>query len=276
MKKILAVTVVLISVFFVSCLDTEEKITINKDNSGMYALTIDMGGMIEQLKTIKPEEVQSLKADKDTIIFFKSFTDTSTILTTEEKQLLEKGSMHLVMKMESNEMKMAMEVPFKNPEQLLYLKQHMFEMIDKVGADKKMFGNGQNSDQAEDDGMADDNMPDAGMGGGGGPEPGNLLHPAQEAFSFKVEKNNISNKLTNKDVFDNWVAKDSSMQMVMQMIPFMGDFNYTTTFILPSPVKKYRGGSESKLSDDKKTITFINSLSGLMEKPESFEYSVEY
>ncbi|CAN5766846.1 hypothetical protein BH10BAC2_BH10BAC2_31060 [soil metagenome] len=272
MKKILAVTVVFISVFFVSCLDTEEKITINKDNSGVYALTIDMGAMIEQLKTIKPEEAASLEGNKDSVILFKSFTDTATVLTKEEKELLEKGSLHIVAKMESNEMKMSMKVPFKNVQQLLYLKQHMFEMVDKLKAEKKLFGNGQ--PEGEDDSMADENMPDAGMGGG--PEPGNLLHPAQEAFSFNIEKNTISNKLTNKDVFDNWVVKDSSMQMVMQMIPFMGDFNYTTTFILPSPVKKYSGGSESKLSDDKKTITFINSLSGLMEKPESFEYSFEY
>lgn len=273
MKKILAVTIVFISVFFVSCLDTEEKITINKDNSGMYALTIDMGGMIEQLKTIKPEEAQSLEGNnKDTVIFFKSFTDTSTILSKEEKELLEKGSMHIIAKMESNEMKMAMEVPFKNVAQLLYLKQHMFEMIDKLGADKKMFGNGQNME--EDNDMMGETMPDAGMGNG--PDPGNLLHPAQEAFSFNVEKNSITNKLTNKEIFDKWVAKDSSMQMVMQMIPFMGGFKYTTTFVLPSPVKKYTGGGDSKLSDDKRTITFMNSLTGMMEKPESFEYSVEY
>lgn len=271
MKKTLASLFILVSLCFVSCLDTEEKITINKDSSGMYALTIDMGAMIEQLKTIKPEEAESIEANKDTVILFKSFTDTATTLTQEEKALLEKGSMHIVAKMQSNEMKMSMQVPFKNIQQLLYLKQHMFEMVDKLKAEKKLFGNGQ---EGEDDSMANENMPDGGMGGG--PDPGNLLNPAQQAFSFNVEKNTISNKLTNKEVYDNWITKDSSMQMVMQMIPFMGDFNYTTTFVLPSAVKKYSGGSESKLSDDKKTITFINSLSGLMEKPESFEYLVEY
>lgn len=272
MKKKIALLIVTASVLLVSCLDTEEKITINKDNSGVYALTIDMGAMMEQLKTLKPDEAASLQGNKDTVILFKSFTDTSATLTKEEKGLLEKGSLHIVAKMETNEMKMAMEVPFKNVQQLLYLKQHMFEMVDKLGAGKKMFGNGQTS-EADDD-MMGESMPDAGMGGG--PDPGNLLHPAQEAFSFTVEKNVISNKLTSKEIFDSWVSKDSSMQMVMQMIPFMGDFNYTTTFILPSPVKKYTGGSESKISDDKRTITFINSLSGLMEKPESFEYGVEY
>lgn len=268
MKKTFASLFILVSVCFISCLDTEEKITINKDSSGIYALTIDMGGMMEQLKTLKPEESESLGGEKDTTILFKSYTDTATVLTREEKDLLEKGAMHILMKGATNEMKVVMEVPFKSVAQLLYLKQHMFELIDRLKPQENLIGENKNNDEADISEMQESMDK--------GPDPGNLLNPAQQAFSFTVEKNTISNKLTNKELYSNWIAKDSSMQMVMQMIPFMGDFNYTTTFVLPSAVKKYSGGSETKLSDDKKTITFINSLSGLMEKPESFEYSVEY
>ncbi|HRI20563.1 MAG TPA: hypothetical protein PLA68_06395 [Panacibacter sp.] len=264
MKKLIAIIIVSLNIFLVSCLDTEEKITIKADNTGTYQLTMDMGGMMSQLKAFKPDEAETFEQNKDTIILFKSFTDTATALSAEEKAMLEKGFMHIVMNSEKDDMSMAFEVPFKNMQQLLYLKQHMFEMISKMQPEKKLMC-------GEDNG---DNMPNALAGKT--PDPGNLLNPAQQAFSFNIDKNVISNKLTDKDAIQKSLGSDSSMQMIMQMVPFMGDFNYKTTFILPSPVKHYSGGSESKLSDDKKTITFTSSLTGLMDKPESFEYSVEY
>lgn len=264
MNKIYLIIAATISIFFTSCFETEEKITIKSDNSGDYQLTIDLSGMISQLKALKPDEAEALNENKDTIILFKSFTDTAQSLTAEEKKILEKGSMHIVMNSEKDEMRMAFEAPFNNIEQLLYLKRHMFEMISKMQPEKKLMG-------GADDG---DNMPNALAGKA--PDPGNLLNPAQQAFSFTIDKNVISNKIIDKEVIQKSFGADSSMQMIMQMIPFMGDFNYKTTFILPSPVKTFSSGGESVLSTDKKTITFTNTLTGLMDKPESFEYSVEY
>ncbi|CAN5147430.1 hypothetical protein BH11BAC6_BH11BAC6_06340 [soil metagenome] len=268
MKKIVVSLLICVGVSLVSCIDTEEKITLHADKSGTYELSIDLSSMMEQLKAIKPDEAKAFGQDKDTIINFSSFTDTSTTLTAEEKELLKKGSMHIVMGGEKDQMKMAFKVPFKDVQQLMYLKQHMYEMIDKLKAEKNIFG--------DDDAAANDDAADNADRGGMGKDPGNLLNPAQQAFTFNIQNNTISNKLTDKNVVSNWLATDSSMQMIMPMLSMLGDFNYTTTFILPSPVKQYSGGSESKLSDDKKTITFINTLSGMVDKPESFEYNIEY
>ena len=115
-----------------------------------------------------------------------------------------------------------------------------------------------------------------GMGSGmDGMGAGNVMNPSQDAFTFLIDDHNISNKAKDTALLKQAFASDS-LQMIKQMIPFIGDFNYKTTFVLPAPIKKYSGGSETILSDDKKTITFVNSLSGLLEKPASMEYSVEY
>lgn len=257
MKKILFV-IVLLGTSLVSCLDTEEKITLNEDNSGVYQLVMGIGNS-PMLQSALQQSGQELEK-KDTVIYFKSFTDTATSLTPEEKAILEKGKLHLAM---NEDIKVDFEFPFKDKQQLLYLKQHMFELIEKVKPDKSV-GDGESL------------FPGMGNGNGSGMgDPGKFLNPGQDGFIFSIDQKTISNKIKDTTGLKEAFASDS-VQMIKQMIPFIGDFNFKTTFVLPSAVKHYSGGAETILSNDKKTISFLNTLSGLLEKPESMEYSVEY
>jgi len=263
MKKILTIITACIGVSLVSCLDTEEKITLNQNKSGTYEVSIGIGNS-PMLESALQQSGQTLEK-KDTVIYFKEFTDTSTSLTPEEKSILENGKIHLAM---NEDIKMEFFLPFKDLNQLLYIKQHMFELISKIKPDKSMMG-----DDGDDSLSMFPGMNGGDMGAMGG--AGKLMNPTQDAFVFNIDKNTISNKVKDTASLKQAFASDS-MQMIKQMIPFVGDFNYKTTFVLPSPVKKYSGGSETKLSDDKKTISFINTLSGLLDDPKSLEYSVEY
>lgn len=265
MKKILIIVTACTGISLTSCLDTEEKITLNQNKSGTYEVSIGIANS-PMLQSAMQQSGQTLEK-KDTVIYFKGFTDTATSLTPEEKSILENGKIHLAM---NEDIKMEFFLPFKDLGQLLYIKQHMFELISKIKPDKSMMGN-----DGEDDSLSSI-FP--GMNGGdmdamGG--AGKLMNPTQDAFVFNIDKNMISNKVKDTASLKQAFASDS-MQMIKQMIPFVGDFNYKTTFVLPSPVKKYSGGSETKLSDDKKTISFINTLSGLLDDPKSLEYSLEY
>jgi len=264
MKKILAVLIVSLNVMLVSCLDTEEKIIINQDNSGLYQLNADMSSMMDQLKAFKPNDVKALEGNKDTTIQFKSYTDTLSTLTAEEKALLEKGSLHILINDDSGQMKMSVEVPFKDAQQLLYLKQHLTELVGKLNLEKNFTGD-------KDISQAGGGMPDNMFG-----SSGSMLNPVQNAFTFSIDKNIISNTLTDSSSVKAGFEADSSMQMIKQLIPFLGDLTYKTTFVLPSPVKKYTGGGETLLSDDKKTISFTTTLTSLMEKPSELSYTVEY
>ena len=260
MKKIIAVIIVSLGISLVSCLDTEEKITVKEDNSGIYQLTMGIGNS-PMLQSALQQSGQPIE-HKDTVIYFKSFTDTASTLTAEEKAILENGKLHLAM---NEDIKIEFELPFSNMEQLLYIKQHMFEMMSKIKPENSL-------DSGAD---ASSLFPGMGNGASGMGGTGKFLNPAQDAFAFSIEHNTISNKVKDTSSLAAAFASDS-MQMIKQMIPFIGDFNYKTTFVLPSPVKNYSSGAESKLSDDRKTISFINTLSGLLEKPESLEYTVEY
>lgn len=260
MKKIFGLIAVFFAVTLVSCLDTEEKITLNEDKSGIYQMVMLVGNS-PMLQSAMQQSGQALEK-KDTVIYFKSFTDTSTTLTPEEKAVLQNGKMHIAM---NEDIKAEFELPFKDMNQLLYIKQHIFEMISKLKPGDMDGGK--------------DAMPGMDMMGGNMGSPmagaGKLLNPTQDAFSFTAGNGIISNTIKDKAGLTAAVSSDS-VQMLKQMIPFVGDFTYKTTLVLPKPVKKYSGGAETQLSEDKKTISFMNSLSGLLDKPETLEYSVEY
>ena len=103
----------------------------------------------------------------------------------------------------------------------------------------------------------------------------NILNPARDAFAFAAAPGKLSNTLVNKDLFNNKIQNDSSMQMLQQMSMMMGDMNYKTIIVLPRKVKKYKG-NQTILSDDKKTLTFLTTLSDMLNRPETAEYTVEY
>jgi len=172
--------------------------------------------------------------------------------------VLHDGTLHLLVNEENSQLKLAFNIPFKNIDQLAYLKQHFPEMIGKLKAADKALGGGSSP-----------------MGNlGNGPNPGSLLSPASSAYAFTANKNMIGNKLISKEAFETF-AQDSSMQMVKQVLPLMGDVNYKTIIVLPRPAKTFTG-SNATAATDKKTVTFTGTLSDLFEKPESFDYNIEY
>ena len=83
-----------LSILFASCFETEEKTTINTDNSGSYNITMDISGIMQQLKAFggSAENGETALQKKDTVILFKDYTDTSTILTASEKEMLKNGA----------------------------------------------------------------------------------------------------------------------------------------------------------------------------------------
>ena len=259
MKRVFAFAI--ISMAFTSCLKTEETFEIKQDNSGTYTFSMNMDGMLSQLKSMGSAAGQAMPDNiptADSTIYLKTYTDTASSLSDEEKKLLSRATAHIHVNDEKDEFSIKLNMPFDNMQQMVYLKQNAFKLMDKL--------------KPSDDAMQGMNLPGMGadnpMGGDGN------MNPLSNAFSFSAENNVISNKITDTASVSK-LADDSNLQMLKMMLTMMGDATNTVTFILPSPVKKY-SGPQSKLSDDKKTITFITSLSDELDKPSSAEYSVEY
>ena len=255
-------------IFLTSCFDTEEKIVINKDNSGTYSLTMDMSKllkMMSQMGKSKDGEKKEMQK-KDSVIYFKSFVDTSTQLTAEEKEMIKDGSLHVKINEQTNELKFVINLPFKKIQDLAYLRENYLKALDKINLkdqlnDKKKKEGDENKQQKMPGDMSSNSK---------------SLIPAQDSYKFTAAPGKISNKFISKESFDKEITNDSTMQMLKGMSEVMGLITYKTVFILPRPVKHYTQGNNTVVSADKKTVTFKSDLNTLLKKPESLEYELEY
>ena len=260
---LLSASIVLLS----SCLDTEEKIVINKDNSGVYSLTMDMGRFLKMMNQMGKSKDSGTKKpqQKDSIIYFKSFVDTSTRLTQQEKEMLKDGSVHVKVDEIANAMKFVISVPFKNIQDLPYLRENYMKAIDKLNIKDPL----SNKEKKEGEENNEEQMHSEMSSGS------SSIIPAQDSYTFTAAPGKLSNKFTDKATFEKKVESDSSLQMMKQLTAMMGELTYETTIVLPKPVKHYKGNNPS-VSADKKTIVFKNNLSNLLKKPESLEFELDY
>ena len=244
-----------------SCLDTEEKIVLNADNSGTYSMTIDLGRMLTLAASMGADKSNSekVKEKKDTTIYLKDLIDTAVNLTAAEKALYKDGMVHAKFDEEKNEMKIVMSSPFKNAGELMEIKNNFSTVINKLKAFEKASG-----DKAKSEGEGDDLK----IGS-------QSANPVSGQFTFMAGKGKISNTINNIDAFKLKVKSDSTLGMMTQMSSMMGDFNYRTIIVLPRTVKKYDGPG-STISVDKKTLTFFTTLTEMLEHPEKVSYKVEY
>src|SRR6185503_3650195 len=105
MKRLIGLFAI-IGLFILSgCFDTVEETTINDDGSGVVVSSIDMGKMLAALMAMgsgsdeKFKEAEKMKID--TTVFMKNMKDSIGALSDVEKKLIEKGTAHLVMDVES-------------------------------------------------------------------------------------------------------------------------------------------------------------------------------
>ena len=245
-----------------SCLDVEEKIVINKDQSGIYTLTMDMSRLMKLTKEMggKSDSTGKIPEKKDSTAYFKPYIDTSSVLTEKEKAMLRDGSFHIKMDEAQSEMRIMINLPFKKVQDLPELRNTYMKALDKTAIMNKMV------DKKEGDESIPKDMPsDVGSG----------INPAQNSYTFFATPGKISNKLTDQKLFDKEVAKDSTLQSMKGMVTMMGEMIYKTIIVLPKAVKSYKGNG-SAVSADKKTISFKTTLTELLKNPQSLEFELNY
>jgi hypothetical protein len=266
MKYIKPILLLLLTVFcFTACIDSEEKIEINADNSGNYSLSIDMSKMLElaaQMGAGK-NNADKPKEKKDTIIYFKDAMAKADQLTNEEKELFKDAFCKVKLDEANSEMKISISCPFSNISRLAEIKEKLPAMMDKL---KVM-------DKVSDKEKSPLSSPDEEMGGGG--NMNKSINPGSQYYKFTAEPGKLSYLITDKAALKNSMATDSSLTMMKQMTALTGEMSYKSIIVLPSPVKKLSGG-KGVLSDDKKTITYKATLSDMTEHPEEMEYQIEY
>lgn len=254
MKKILSFLFALTAFCLHGCLDTEEDMTINADGSGAYKHSVDMSGLFNMLAMAAMMDTSAngqLKqiADKDidSIISLKSFTDTSTTLSAEEKSLMQDGTMRLTVNQNEKVFKMVMNYPFKNFNDL----QKIIELqengkgYDPFGKTKESSPMGGDKDQT----------------------------PSVDFLKTSFQNGLIERKVDQKkldEMKDNEETK--KMDEAGQMLEAI---TFKTVIHLPKAVTS-ANGDKVTVSDDKKTVRISYNLMDVMKSPKALEFKINY
>jgi len=238
------------------CLDSQEDVTINNDGSGTYKNTVDMSGLFDMMQMAAMMDTSAnsgLKkfADKnvDSTFSFRSFTDTATDLSDEQKALLKDATVHINIDQKERIFKVVMAYPFKKMEDL--------QKILDLQKSKKGFNPFQkpNEDPALGS-MGDGDLP-----------------TADQIMEISYKNGLIERRLDQKKLDSlNQKEDNSSLQGMDEM---MNGVTFGTAIHLPKPVKTATG-EKITVSDDKKTVRIKYTLADLKKNPKSLEFKIEY
>jgi len=255
----------IVGLFILSgCFDTVEETTINDDGSGVVVSSIDMGKMLAALMAMGSGSDEKLKAAEkmkiDTTVFMKNMKDSIGALSDVEKKLIEKGTAHLIMDVESEKFSVSFTIPYSNPAEIgtvnSVLKKSRGKIMEKL-MEKIMPGGQKNKDDEDMGPMNDtDGTPDL-----------------SSYFVSSYEKNKMTKKI-DKEKFSK-VEDDESLKSLKEMGQMGMPVSFKTVINLPKPAKKANGKGLT-LSDDKKKVTIEGTLDDFFEDPSKFEYEIEY
>jgi len=257
MKK-LFLPIFLISSLLIGCLETTEGLLINKNGSGSYTMDIDMSGMFSLMDMMKAEDssagsgIPEDRKNFDSTVLFKSFVDTATDLTAEEKALLRNGVAHIKMNEKEKVFKIKMTYPFVK--------------IDDVTKIIALNGSGKGSNRLEkifkgnsgkqEEANVNSNMPDF-----------------SEMYQMTYKDGLLERKIKPEKLkeFEEQfkVAGENGMEEMISSVKMNSVIN------LPRPAKSVQG-EKVKLSDDKKTVKINCTMKDILANPKAVEYRIQY
>jgi hypothetical protein len=238
------------------CFDTTEEIEIDKKGNGSLVVNMDMGKIFEMMKGFMSQEdltKDSLDRAIDTTIFMKSYLDTATNVSPEQKAIFKDGVVHMNMDVKNSVFKLNMRYPFTSYDNLNklygYLQQGEGGIMDVL---KAMPGK---------EGVV--------------PKPSGDEKMAQMNAVYDMQvKDGLYTKTLNRQRYEE-LKSNPKVEEMKGMIGMMGDMNYTLVVKLPRAVKKVSNATAT-LSADKKTVTMKSNLVDVLDKPELLEIKIDY
>lgn len=252
MKLLKIVLFVFVTVGFAGCLDIDEKIDVKKDGSGTVTMDMDMSQMLEMIQQYMGTDGMQKAglAKMDTTIHMKDVLDSAAGLSADKKAVLSPGSVHIRLDTAAKIFTTHMSFPFTSQSNL----QKLYATLGDGSLGSAQLLKGIGGDE-----------------GGGGPSPD--INQFNGIYDFTCRDGLITKKVNP----DKWKALQANPQLAqIKQAGQMGiEINYTTTIVLPRPVKKIDNAT-AKLSDDKKTVVMKFNLIDAFDHPEQFGYSIEY
>jgi hypothetical protein len=263
MKTLRLLLLCLLPVMMLSCTDTREELTIQKNGKGMLVVKTDMGKMLELLKGFGGKDMGSGELDKafDTTMLMKDYIDTAKDATPEQKELFRDAKVHLALNMKENLGKLDMHFPFASLDQL----QKVYaNMNSSQGGIKNLF-NGMNSKMSG--AMPDQPSPT--------PEGNDNMPQISNVYDIVI-KDGLYSRKVNKQRYDDF-ARGMKLEDMKQMGGMLGDLkmDYTLDLNFPRPVKRV-SNPKAVQSADKKSVTLTTDLMEVFQHPELLAVEIEY
>lgn len=272
MKRLFIYCLLLI-VLLPGCLELEQTTTINKDGSGTLQSDINMDQlaglykMMAQMKAEKAGDTMPAEAEvkMDTLIYMKHHSDTSSLLTEKEKELLREMTISLKLNTEGGRFRISTKNRFNTQADLNALVKLMNkEAFDKV-FDKALDIPGLNTDEEKETEepvkIKNDNIFSLAA-----PaffncqyEPGNIVCKVNTA------KHQAELRKMKKDGMD--VNQSTNRDMLSKV-------TFTNRYVLPAKVKLMTGGSLTKETPTELVQT--GNLYSLYKNPKKYEYTIKY
>jgi DnaJ-class molecular chaperone len=257
MKK-LFLPILIISFLLIGCLETTEGLLINENGSGSYTMDIDISGMFALMDIMKAEDstagsgIPEDRKNFDSTVLFKSFVDTATDLTAEEKELLHNAVAHIKMNEKEKVFKIKMTYPFVK--------------IDDVAKIIALNGSGKGSNKIQK----------IFKGNTGGQEETDA-NPNLPDFNDMYQMIYKDGLLERKIKPEKLKEFEEQLKMAGEngMEEMISSVKMNNVIKLPRPAKSVQG-EKVKLSADKKTVTINCSMKDILTNPKAVEYSIQY
>jgi hypothetical protein len=254
MRKLIYSILTFFMVLLAGCFETTQELTLNEDGSGVLTTTNDMSNVFSMLGQMggAADKMEKIK-DVDSVISFATLVDSIPDLSPEEKKLISKGTMKIVLKQKDEKLYTTLSFPFQKISELKIIQ----GALPKVGeqASKKLMG-----DKME--------MP-IGMDESDVPKPKSF----DDYYDLAITNNSIT-KSINKEKYPG-AAEDQYMKLLQQMSSMGAPATAKYVINLPRPATKVEGKGV-KLSDDKKTATLTVNSDDFFDEPKKLEFKIEF
>lgn len=253
-RLLTCVAVLVISLSAVSCADTREELTINKDGSGLLAVNTDVSKLVSLIKSFGGDSSVSMAGmDRavDTVMLLKDFMDTTTSIAAADKAVLRTGSVHVLLDARNNTGKIDVSFPYSSQSNLQQL---YSSLVNAAGSMKNITG-----------------KMSSGMPGGG--NDSSSIPQLTTVYDISVKKGSYS-RTVNADRYAAF-AKMMKPEEMSQAAGMIGPMSYTLVINLPSPALQV-SNSHAVLSADKKTVTMTSDLLNVFQHPELMEIRIGY
>jgi hypothetical protein len=250
MKKIFLILFAISSVILTSCLDVTQEITLNEDGTGTYVNTNNMSNVLTIAKNMGAASSDKMPANPiDTSISFAANADSIPDLSAEDKELLKKGTLHIMMNMEDEKLITTMSFPFSTLDDIQKINRLSGKMMKETMKTKM--------------------PPDMNMGGQEMPETSSF----DDYYTLEFSKGELKKKL-NKEKYAN-VESDEFLNGMKQAAAMGIPVSSTYIINLPRAAEKAEG-KNVKLSEDKMKVTIKSSMDDFFDNPESLEFKIKY